>query len=373
MNRHIEFLPRLVAYHDGTLEAGEHASVKAHVEQCPQCRAILHDWKAVDQGLKALEKQPVVDVKDDVVARIAALPARRRVNIVFQKPYWSMAAAAVLLIFSATFWVQNREQPRPPAPPSSALQAPKGQEFVELPPSASEPTGSAVGEVSKPAPPSQSGMKQPLSRDQMAMDVRPDGEALSSSSPAPDMDRGDAARMRNEQVGVVYGSPSATAVAPFSAEVSGILQQEWPPRLAEAFRIYYRFPDLFEPAIVEVNLLPVFDAEFVAVGYADDDLLEASYDVASARPTRLSPEAAYLVANLRLERAALLARLNNQVRSADAGQRLADLTWQLANITVDQDDVRHAIAAQDAAMRQNPSLGVQATARMAHLRTLVIK
>jgi anti-sigma factor ChrR (cupin superfamily) len=408
MDKHIEFLPRLAAYHDGALEAGEHASVKAHVEQCPQCRAILDDWGAIDKGLKTLEDQPDVDVKADVLARIAALPSRGRLNFVFQKPYWSMAAAAVLLIFSATFWLQNKEKPGAPATPPAAVQTPQSEASTAPPPLATAPAPSVSAETTTlqetrreksetAAAPvtiaqaeSGSALKQdssadaastaakphkpaPSSQEMMAFEIRSDMASPAMPETASESLAPRVALSGIEQTGRTFSQPSTTAAAPRRAEVSGVLQQEWPPRLVEETRIYYRIPDLYEPAFVEVNLLPLFEAEFVAVGYAAADLLDDSYDITVVRPTRLSSQAAYLVANLRLERAALLARMHNQVRSADAGQRLADLTWQLANLTVDQDDVRHAIAAQDASMRQNPSLAVQARARMVHLRTLVIK
>jgi hypothetical protein len=99
-------------------------------------------------------------------------------------------------------------------------------------------------------------------------------------------------------------------------------------------------------------------------------LLARHHDITLRQPIELSPEASSLVSDLRLERTALMARSAKQVLSAEVSLRLAEITWRLANLTADPDDVQSAITAQSMAMRQKPALAPLSKARLEHLKTL---
>jgi hypothetical protein len=147
---------------------------------------------------------------------------------------------------------------------------------------------------------------------------------------------------------------------------------DWPARLFDSLDLplRYRMVETFRAEIVEINLVPDFDAAFVGISYTGGDLLARHHDITRRQPMELPPEEAILVSNLRLERTALMARSARQVLSAEVSLRLAEITWRLANLTADPDDVRSAISAQRVAMRQKPALASLSKARLEHLKTL---
>jgi len=130
--------------------------------------------------------------------------------------------------------------------------------------------------------------------------------------------------------------------------------------------------------MVESNLVHAFQAEFVGIGYAVGDLLAQNYDAANTvpnlltpEPQELSPEMAYLVSNLRMEQTSLLARSDDREMSADMALRMAEVSWRLANLTADRDDVKSAMTAQRLAVKHSPSFAPQSTTRMVRLEALI--
>jgi len=354
MKTHSEILPRLAAFHDGALPADQRKEVETHVRQCPQCRATLDSWTALDESLKALpEPDPLAhSLKADIVRRIEIrsvpvdadlVPRPRRIPV----RAWVAVAAAAAVIVTAALLLRDR------GGPGQVQQPAESPAIVHTPrPEPVQPPGHDEEESATPAKEPEPVKAPEVNLAQAEESAPPHGEE--SVAPLATADKHSA---------TVSDRPSAGA--------SGIPQVvDWSARFAEFVQLHYRVPDLYEGAIVEVNLLPVYTAEFEGVGYADGDLLSDEYDISLGQPRRLSPQVAYLVSSLRMERAALMSRTTNQVRSTDVQLRLAEITWRLANLTADRDDVRSAIAAQSAVMRQVPGVSTQSLSRLAHLRSL---
>jgi hypothetical protein len=172
----------------------------------------------------------------------------------------------------------------------------------------------------------------------------------------------------------LFAKLDTTAPVPIAIGDSGIPQfDDWSARLFDSLeadpelRLVGHQPTDF----VELNVVPEFEVDFVGVSYAMRDLLAPHHEATLVEPQELGPEQTYLVSNLRMERAALMARSHKQIVSAEVTLRLAEVTWRLANITADRDDVRSAIVAQTAAMRRQPQMATQAKARLAHLAGLI--
>jgi hypothetical protein len=95
------------AYRGDLLEAaavpGElKEQVRGHVEECPQCRAILQReqrlFAAVDEALRArMEDVPRAGFLADVRARISQEPGPRA----SMNPWWALAAASVIVVLLA--------------------------------------------------------------------------------------------------------------------------------------------------------------------------------------------------------------------------------------------------------------------------------
>jgi hypothetical protein len=179
----------------------------------------------------------------------------------------------------------------------------------------------------------------------------------------------------------ILASKDPTAPVPVEAGDSGIPQfSDWSARLFDSLfaDVHFRLPAARTPRLVESNLVHAFQAEFVGVGYAVGDLLAQNYDAANTvpnlltpEPQELSPEMAYLVSNLRMEQTSLLARSDDREMSADMALRMAEVTWRLANLTADRDDVTSAMTAQRLAVKHSPTFAPQSTTRMVRLEALI--
>lgn len=109
MNGH-EISEQLVAYWDGALSADEVRKVESHLRDCSTCRETLEDFRRTGELLKRWPGiAPSPDFESRVLAQARATahgqsPTRRLWN--FGLPLrWAMAAAAVLLIAGAAYWV----------------------------------------------------------------------------------------------------------------------------------------------------------------------------------------------------------------------------------------------------------------------------
>ncbi len=110
---------RCDTFRDALLEAAAGArelneTVKDHVEECPQCRAMLRQeqtlFVAIDGALRVrMEEEPRIDFLADVRARIAQEPEPS----MFMSPRWALAAAAVAvaLVAMAVPWARLRRTP----------------------------------------------------------------------------------------------------------------------------------------------------------------------------------------------------------------------------------------------------------------------
>lgn len=89
----------LSAYHDGVLAGDERSAVGDHIEQCPDCRAVLEDYRAMGQAFRALPRvkaSPAVlkGVREGLAgAPASVIPFRHTAVLSF-----ALATAAALLI-----------------------------------------------------------------------------------------------------------------------------------------------------------------------------------------------------------------------------------------------------------------------------------
>jgi hypothetical protein len=362
---HSEILPRLAAYYDGALPEDECAAVRQHLDICAECRTRLAEWTALDSSLRLLTVPEPVDVgvAADVLLKIAsdAPPERTQDShrpLAGRWQVWVGAAAAVfVLAVSAAIWRAGTQSTG--STPDLAQAPVRGDEHG----------------VDSPGvhPPAES----PEARNERSVEATREDEtssALKSESASREQDEpvaaGRTAVLSQDQD--VKTKATAAAPRPIRSEDSGIPQGlDGPARPAFLVDIHYRFYDRIDASFVELNVVPVFEIAFTPVGYARRDALSDRWDVSNPEPMLLSPEETYLVSNLRVERSTLLAMVTNQAPTSDMRIRLAEVTWRLANITADQDDVRSAISAQSEVLRQSSEVGTQSRARLAYLRGLV--
>jgi predicted anti-sigma-YlaC factor YlaD len=91
--RAVGMLPQFV---DGDLAAEQAAWLGAHLEACAECRAALAGFTKIDNELTgwgqslSLQNPPPTDEREQLAARLASLPARRR------SVRWMPAAAAAI-------------------------------------------------------------------------------------------------------------------------------------------------------------------------------------------------------------------------------------------------------------------------------------
>lgn len=334
--KHSEILPRLAAYHDGQLGHDDGLEVQAHVEQCSECRRMLADWKALDDALIDLSAPEVPkELFERTQVALAGIQTKsagpRRVYM----RWWMAAAAMFVLGFAGTLWWKGRQA---------------GEMQVVVNQTPSEATN--LNEPATPAPKSE----QPMLADEQAS---PRADALGADA-----------------------KKASTATGPVGTGDTGIPQlSDWPARLTDAefsslvalrSKLKFRTPQYVAPLeMAEINLMPYFDDAFVAVGYKPlADPLNPGHEAAYSDPVLLTPETAYLVSNLRLEQTSLWARSHEEGPSSETVLKLAEISWRLANLTADRDDVKGAIAAHNLAAAQRPDWARTTAARLTTLKAL---
>jgi hypothetical protein len=372
MNEHNEILPLLAAYHDGALAHTHREAILSHLNGCVSCRRRLADWTFLDSALLQL---PVAERATDemhgrAMARIdrlagvsAPVPERasHRIRI------WTVATAAVLLFGLATTLIWQREKP--------LSMAEGGKSRDQL---------AQEGDALKPEPRNDADRKREADAPGVPAAI-PAESAGHVAEGAPELDQVKAAEPKTVDRGADEESRLAsrltaqkgyiTAPVPVVAGDSGIPQSfDWPARYYDSITIatYYRYP-VPEPILelAELNVVPQFEAGFVGIGYRSlADGLNPQHEAVHTDPIQLSPETSYLVSNLRLEQTSLMARTPQGTPTADVALRLAEITWRLANLTADGDDVKNAIAAQNLASRYRPELAQRSQNRVATLQAL---
>ena len=83
---------------DGELSEKEQSEVLAHIEICPECRAVYDAFSAVSESLSELEEVPE-GFSENVMGAIKAPPAKHKTPWV---KYLSLAACLALVIFAGT-------------------------------------------------------------------------------------------------------------------------------------------------------------------------------------------------------------------------------------------------------------------------------
>lgn len=93
-----EALLLLSGHLDGQNTGEEEAQLQAHLAACEDCRRLLEDLQALDQGVLSLEEEPPADLCESVMAAIRREAPRQK-----KKRRWVLpatAAAAVLVLLA---------------------------------------------------------------------------------------------------------------------------------------------------------------------------------------------------------------------------------------------------------------------------------
>lgn len=93
-----EALVLLSGHLDGQNSEEEAARLQDHLAQCPDCRRLMEDLKALDAGLLSLEEEPPTDLCESVMEAIRQeAPVRKKKR----RWVWPTTAAAAVLILLA--------------------------------------------------------------------------------------------------------------------------------------------------------------------------------------------------------------------------------------------------------------------------------
>src|SRR5688500_11769862 len=93
------------AYHDGQLPPGQRILFEIHLEQCPQCAAMLREMRSLS---RLIADAPLPRVNETTNARYyAAWHAAKRHGGVLRIAGWLTGAAAAVLIASLMLWPQD--------------------------------------------------------------------------------------------------------------------------------------------------------------------------------------------------------------------------------------------------------------------------
>lgn len=92
-----EALVLLSGHLDGQNSEEEAARLQDHLAQCPDCRRLLEDLKALDAGLLSLEEAPPADLCESVME---AIRQEARVRKKKRRWVWPTTAAAVLILLA---------------------------------------------------------------------------------------------------------------------------------------------------------------------------------------------------------------------------------------------------------------------------------
>jgi hypothetical protein len=119
----------LAQFVDDDLAVGEAAWLRVHLEACAECRAALAAFAGIDSELTGwgqrlgLRNPPPPGAREQLAARLAALPARRRAT------RWMPAASAAVAAAIAAALVLTAIAPHKKLPAGNRGQAP----FIEIP------------------------------------------------------------------------------------------------------------------------------------------------------------------------------------------------------------------------------------------------
>ena len=384
MDEHTEILPRLAAYHDGELGTDDVSAVEAHLADCAACRQKLDDWLALDAALKNLPQPEMADQgvlfralnqireQEKAATAVTARPTRKR------WVYGVMAAAAVFIFALATTLMWQ------PEPGIQIARTPDRQVEDTSPPARAEESRVEKQDADAleiPEPARDRMMAEAPASERDDQNIAAATRRSLATEESSEVTRDPSVRTAADVAAPILASKDPTAPVPVEAGDSGIPQfSDWSARLFDSLfaDVHFRLPAARTPRLVESNLVHAFQAEFVGVGYAVGDLLAQNYDAANTvpnlltpEPQELSPEMAYLVSNLRMEQTSLLARSDDREMSADMALRMAEVTWRLANLTADRDDVTSAMTAQRLAVKHSPTFAPQSTTRMVRLEALI--
>lgn len=124
-----ELLP---AYALGAVDQDERSLVAAHLDECPACRALLDDYRAISTGL--LYSVPLIaappGLTEDLRRRMARSRSQTRLRrawfALLRRPaYLALAASLILLLATNLYWISRLAQAeRRAALLSELLQAP---------------------------------------------------------------------------------------------------------------------------------------------------------------------------------------------------------------------------------------------------------
>lgn len=120
-------IEELSAYLDGELNAAETAEVRAHLDGCAQCRADLDSLRQAAEGVKALPRATApADLRDKVMTRLEAEPARERSHWRHWRTWWGAAAAVVIGLAIMLFYRPDSPSESPSVARTSETAAKKG-------------------------------------------------------------------------------------------------------------------------------------------------------------------------------------------------------------------------------------------------------
>jgi anti-sigma factor RsiW len=114
----------LSSYLDGELTPGERLDVEAHLADCPRCRALLEEFRALVDEAPALrvDGEPAADLWPGIRERLRPRSSRRRGLRALVPGTWpersawlrpAMAAAALVLVVAAALVLLSRGEPSP--------------------------------------------------------------------------------------------------------------------------------------------------------------------------------------------------------------------------------------------------------------------
>ena len=126
---HDAFTDRLSDYIDGELDPRQHSEVAAHLAQCPACREIANDLRAVAARAASLpDLRPHQDLWSGVSERIgsesrrvAAFVPRGGRRFSFTLPQLAAAGLALMVLSGGMVWLAKTGDPRADFPPVDAV------------------------------------------------------------------------------------------------------------------------------------------------------------------------------------------------------------------------------------------------------------
>ena len=130
---HHAFTDRLSDYIDGELDPRQHAEVASHLAQCPPCREIANDLRAVATRATSLpDLSPRRNLWAGVQDKIESAPAHRSAppslarrwggrRFSFTLPQLAAAGVALMVLSGSMVWLAKTGDPRADFPPVDAV------------------------------------------------------------------------------------------------------------------------------------------------------------------------------------------------------------------------------------------------------------